>query len=150
MGRSRRNNRKTWISSTPKRVRISLKYCATVALSWQENKDGTKHANKHVANTYFCLTRFNPSLLQSKMLKYNEKICSRNNTAGVFHFIMKSFVALCTTKFLNLTVAIRPFSTISASDHANGSRRLWWWMSPACRDRNDLQGLSYVSDTALF
>jgi len=32
------------------------------------------------------------------------------------------------------------------------SHPLWWWVDPACRDRNDhkLPGSSYGSDTVLF
>jgi len=44
--RSQRNNRKTRKWTTPKRVRIRPKYCATVAFSWQEDKDGTKQTKQ--------------------------------------------------------------------------------------------------------
>jgi len=37
--RSQRNNQITWKWTTPKRVRIRPKYSATVAFSWQEDKD---------------------------------------------------------------------------------------------------------------
>jgi len=42
VARSQRNNRKTRKQTTPKRVRIRPNYSATVAFSWQEDKDGTK------------------------------------------------------------------------------------------------------------
>jgi len=50
----------------------------------------------------------------------------------------------------------RLFISVFASDCAlsptNGGRPLWWWVSSACRDRNDHQPpwSSYVSDTVLF
>jgi len=44
--RSQRNNRKTRKWTTPKRVWIIRpNYNATVAFSWQEDKDGTKQTN---------------------------------------------------------------------------------------------------------
>jgi len=43
LGRIERNNRKTWKSATPKRLRICPKYNANVAFSWQEDQDGTNN-----------------------------------------------------------------------------------------------------------
>jgi len=65
--RSQRNNRKTRKWTTAKRVRIRPKYSATVAFSWQEDKDETKQTNKQIRNSksdfficFVCL--FVPSL----------------------------------------------------------------------------------------
>jgi len=44
-------------------------------------------------------------------------------------------------------------SELARPNHStNGGRPLWWWVDPACRDRNDHQphGSFYVSDTSLF
>jgi len=50
--RSQRNNRKTRKWTTPKRARICSKCSATVACSWQEDKDGQTNNNNRKSKWY--------------------------------------------------------------------------------------------------
>jgi len=51
-----------------------------------------------------------------------------------------------------LRLFISVFASDCISSPTKDGRRLWWWVGPACRDRNNHHppGSSYVSDTTLF